>query len=136
MESITELNGYILFNFNATSYFNDNLDNDNLDDDAVQPLWSIFLDRSQLFMVIIGVIANVGTSITLMKNGQVNMIIIYFIVKRYILLLDGHLRFSSDETLSQHPDSIHLLLPELYPISSLNFFGEKSVHVFNKIIFI
>ena len=40
--------------------------------------WSIFLDRSQLFMVIIGVIANVGTSITLIKNGQVGMVSISY----------------------------------------------------------
>ena len=73
MEPITELNGYILFNINATSYFNHNVDNDN-DNDAAQPLWSIFLERSQLFMVIVGVIANVGTSITLIKTGQVGMI--------------------------------------------------------------
>ena len=30
-----------------------------------------FLDRSQLIMTIVGVIANIGTSITLIKNGQV-----------------------------------------------------------------
>ena len=30
------------------------------------------LDKSQLIMAIIGVIANVGTSITLIKNGQVS----------------------------------------------------------------
>ena len=77
MESITEFNDYILFNINATSYFNDNVDN-NDDVNADQPLWSIFLDRSQLFMVIIGVIANVGTSITLIKNGQVGMVSISY----------------------------------------------------------
>ena len=92
MESITELNGDNLINNNSnsyfddnidnsTSYFDDNIDNDSDDDDAVQPLWSILLDRSQLFMVVIGVIANVGTSITLIKNGQVGMIFIYFIAK-------------------------------------------------------
>ena len=31
----------------------------------------ILLDRSQLVMTIVGVIANIGTSITLIKNGQV-----------------------------------------------------------------
>ena len=77
MESITEFNDYILSNINATSYFNDNVDN-NDDVNADQPLWSIFLDRSQLFMVIIGVIANVGTSITLIKNGQVGMVSISY----------------------------------------------------------
>ena len=35
----------------------------------------ILLDRSQLIMTIVGVIANIGTSITLIKNGQVGMII-------------------------------------------------------------
>ena len=35
----------------------------------------IFLDRSQLIMTIVGVIANIGTSITLIKNGQVSVII-------------------------------------------------------------
>ena len=34
----------------------------------------IFLDRSLLIMTIIGVIANIGTSITLIKNGQVSAI--------------------------------------------------------------
>ena len=102
MEPITELNDYILFHINTTSYFNDNLDNDN-DNDAVQPLWSIFLDRSQLFMVIIGVMANMGTSITLIKNGQVGVIFTYFIAKIYFLLLNcmENLRFNSD-TLTQH----------------------------------
>ena len=76
MEPITELNNYILLNMNATIYFNDNVDNNDNDD---QPLWAIFLDRSQLFMVIIGVIANVGTSITLIKNGQVSVILICII---------------------------------------------------------
>ena len=35
----------------------------------------ILLDRSQLIMTIVGVIANIGTAITLIKNGQVGMII-------------------------------------------------------------
>ena len=33
----------------------------------------IFLDRSQQVMTIVGVIANIGTSITLIKNGQVSV---------------------------------------------------------------
>ena len=32
----------------------------------------IFLDRSQLVMTIIGVIANIGTSFVLFRNGQVS----------------------------------------------------------------
>ena len=31
----------------------------------------IFLDRSQLVITVIGFIANLGTSVTLIKNGQV-----------------------------------------------------------------
>ena len=32
----------------------------------------MLLDRSQLVMTIVGVIANIGTSVTLIKNGQVS----------------------------------------------------------------
>ena len=33
----------------------------------------ILLDRSQQVMTIVGIIANIGTSITLIKNGQVSV---------------------------------------------------------------
>ena len=36
------------------------------------PLWMILIDRSQLVMTIIGFLANIATSITLIKNGQVS----------------------------------------------------------------
>ena len=36
-------------------------------------LFIVLLDRSQLVMTIIGVIANVGTSITLIINGKVSL---------------------------------------------------------------
>ena len=36
-------------------------------------VWVIFLQQSQLIMTIVGIIANIGTSITLIKNGQVGM---------------------------------------------------------------
>ena len=36
-------------------------------------VWIIFLQQSQLIMTIVGIIANIGTSITLIKNGQVGM---------------------------------------------------------------
>ena len=36
------------------------------------PLWLIVMDQSQLIMTIVGLIANIATSITLIKNGQVN----------------------------------------------------------------
>ena len=35
------------------------------------PFWLIFMDRSQLVMTLIGVVANTATSITLIKNRQV-----------------------------------------------------------------
>ena len=36
------------------------------------PLWIVLMDRSQLVMTIIGLIANIATSLTLIKNGQVS----------------------------------------------------------------
>ena len=42
--------------------------------DNKDPIWLIILQRSQLIMTILGVIANLGTSITLIKNGQVSKI--------------------------------------------------------------
>ena len=36
------------------------------------PLWIILMDRSQLVMTTIGLIANIATSLTLIKNGQVS----------------------------------------------------------------
>ena len=36
------------------------------------PFWMILMDRSQLVMTLIGVIANIGTFVTLIKNKQVS----------------------------------------------------------------
>ena len=72
--------------FNVTSN-NPPIDNKNLHfsnsviSDDGDPIWLIILDRSQLIMTIVGLIANVGTSTTLIKNGQVSMTIIC--VKRF-----------------------------------------------------
>ena len=46
----------------------------------------ILLDRSQQVMTVIGVIANIGTSITLIKNGQVSLAFIRFqtVLKIYV----------------------------------------------------
>ena len=41
--------------------------------DNKDPVWLIILQKSQLIMTIVGVIANLGTSITLIKNGQVSV---------------------------------------------------------------
>ena len=46
----------------------------------------IFLDRSQLVMTIIGVIANIGTSITLIKNGQVGTKLDLFCYQNFLYL--------------------------------------------------
>ena len=40
--------------------------------DNENSIWLIFLDRSQLVMTIVGLVANVGTSVTLIKNGEVS----------------------------------------------------------------
>ena len=41
------------------------------DNDEDSPLWMVLMDQSQLVMTIVGFIANMATSITLIKNGQV-----------------------------------------------------------------
>ena len=45
---------------------------DNITSSSSNDFLLIFLDRSQLIMTIVGLIANIGTSITLIKNGQVS----------------------------------------------------------------
>ena len=47
-------------------------DHDNMTSSTSNELLLIFLDRSQLVMTIIGVIANIGTSFVLFANGQVS----------------------------------------------------------------
>ena len=62
----------MLFTENLTqNRFNDNLTSSRSNDVIL-----VLLDRSQLIMTIIGVIANIGTSVTLIKNGQVSVKII------------------------------------------------------------
>ena len=55
----------MLFTENLTQY------NDSLTSSRSNDVILVLLDRSQLIMTIVGVIANMGTSITLIKNGQV-----------------------------------------------------------------
>ena len=50
--------------------------------DNENSIWIIVLQKNQLVMTIVGLIANVGTSTTLIKNGQVG--IINFISQRKI----------------------------------------------------
>ena len=44
-------------------------------DDDYSPLWMTLMDQSQLVMTIIGLVANMATTLTLIKNGQVGRII-------------------------------------------------------------
>ena len=50
-------------------------DHDNMMSSSSNDFLLIFLDRSQLVMTIIGVIANIGTSFVLFRNGQVSKIL-------------------------------------------------------------
>ena len=59
-----------LFPININDTFTINSTSANSTDDG-DPFWIILMDRSQLVMTLIGVIANIGTSITLIKNKQV-----------------------------------------------------------------
>ena len=55
--------------------FSNSLISDNEDS-----IWIIFLQESQLVVTIVGFVANIGTSTTLIKNGQVGGISIDTIV--------------------------------------------------------
>ena len=72
-------------NYNLTMLFTENLTqnrfNDNLTSSRSNDVILVLLDRSQLIMTIIGVIANIGTSITLIKNGQVSVKYVYLKLK-------------------------------------------------------
>ena len=48
--------------------------------DNENSIWVIFLQKSQLVMTIVGLVANIGTSTTLITNGQVGVISIDAIV--------------------------------------------------------
>ena len=56
-------------NTSSTKVLYDN--NNTINDDS--PLWMTLMDQSQLVMTIVGFVANMATSITLLKNGQVSM---------------------------------------------------------------
>ena len=66
MEDTTLFNTYTYtINLNGTYPENVNAEkNDNF--------WILFMDRSQLVMTIIGIIANIVTFVTLTTNGQVS----------------------------------------------------------------
>ena len=61
---------------NSTMFYKNRTDDDDDDDvddddDDDSPLWIDLMDQSQLVMTIVGLIGNIATSITLIKNGQV-----------------------------------------------------------------
>ena len=58
--------GYLV---NATEMFDNN--RSKINKNSKDPLWMILMDQSQLVMTVIGLIGNIATSITLIKNGQV-----------------------------------------------------------------
>ena len=58
---------------NLTPVYKNISASDSLISNNEDSVWVIFLERSQLVMTIIGLIANLGTSVTLIKNGQVSM---------------------------------------------------------------
>ena len=90
----SDVNSKALNNSNVNNEINGNINlssalkiNDTSDDTSTQgdPLWMILMDRSQLIMTIIGLIANVGTSVTLMKNRQVIVVKLTDFQKNIIL---------------------------------------------------
>ena len=52
-------------------YNNDKDDNDHIHVDSSLDILLLLMDRSQLVMTIFGLIANMATALTLIKNGQV-----------------------------------------------------------------
>ena len=61
-----------IYNFSITITENVTNNYDNMTSSISDVSWlMVLLDRSQQVMTIVGLIANIGTSITLIKNGQV-----------------------------------------------------------------
>ena len=63
------------YNFSIINVENVTNNYDNMTSPISDVSWlMVLLDRSQQVMTIVGLIANIGTSITLIKNGQVSLI--------------------------------------------------------------
>ena len=63
-------------NNNSSNIFNNILTNysgkeEVMVDEGEDPAWVLHMDRTKMVMTVIGLIANIGTTITLMVNGQV-----------------------------------------------------------------
>ena len=56
-------------NINFTELLDYNDEYGDKDDDS--PLWMVLMDQSQLIMTIVGLVANMATTLVLIKNGQV-----------------------------------------------------------------
>ena len=65
------------FTHNSSDIFNNISDNnysgsdDVTEEEGEDPAWVLHMDRAKMVMTVIGFIANIGTTITLMVNGQV-----------------------------------------------------------------
>ena len=59
-----------LFNTNSLTTNSNGTNPENVNAKKNDPLWILFMDRSQLAMKIIGVMANIVTFVTLTTNGH------------------------------------------------------------------
>ena len=57
--------------FNNVSSNNYSGSDDVIVEEGEDPAWVLHMDRAKMVMTVIGFIANIGTTITLMVNGQV-----------------------------------------------------------------
>ena len=76
----------MIFTVTSDTLTTDNIDlpsSTSLISDNEDSLLVIILDRSQLIMTTIGLVANIGTSTTLIKNGQVG-VTIYGTIDKFI----------------------------------------------------
>ena len=64
--------GSAINNISTDNVFNDNVySNDTINDSDEINVFLMLLDNSKIVVITIGIITNIGTSITLIKNGQV-----------------------------------------------------------------
>ena len=68
------MKNHTIYNFSIINVENVTNNYDNMTSSISEISWlMVLLDRSQQVMTIVGLIANIGTSITLIKNGQVSV---------------------------------------------------------------
>ena len=59
--------------FNNISNNNYSGNDDVMVEEGEDPAWVLYMDRTKMVMTVIGFLANIGTTITLMVNGQVGI---------------------------------------------------------------